>query len=120
MKEYIDEVPDWSETPLKKNKRIKVLLEARQDAAATISQAEKVKGEASVELLTILTSAGVEKARVNNFTISVVTVERVSLQEGQLKKMLLEGGMSLARIEKLWKECSTSAKSSYVKVSEKK
>ena len=120
MREYVDEIPNWEDTPLKKNRKIKALLVARQQAVAVIAGAEEKKKEYSTELLTILSSAGVEKARVDNFAVSVVTTERTSLNEGMLKKALLEGGMKLSKIESLWEACSSSSKSSYIKVTEKR
>ena len=120
MKEYEDEIPNYEDTPLKKNRKLKILVDQRQQAAGVIADAEVTKKECSTEILTILTSAGVEKCRVGACAVSVVTTERTTINEGMLKKALLEGGMSLQKIEKLWLQCSTSSKSSYVKVTERK
>lgn len=130
MRQFEDEIPSIEETPLKKNREIKALVIARQSAVDTIAAAEEKKKACSDKLLTILSSAGVEKVRIDNFTTSIVTTERETLQQGQLKKALLEhkltkdelksGGLSLSTIERLWEECSSKSSSSYVKVTERK
>lgn len=130
MRQFDDEIPDWEDTPLKKNRKIKILLTARQEAVDVISAAEEKKKACSDELLTILSSAGVEKVRIDQFTTSIITTERETLQQGQLKKALLEhkltkdelksGGLSLSTIERLWEACVAKSSSSYVKVMERK
>lgn len=130
MRNFEDEIPDWENTPLKKNRQIKALVIARQEAANQIAELETTKKDCSDKLLTILSSAGVEKARVDQFAVSVVTTERETLSQGELKKALLEhkftkdelkaGGLSLQTIEKLWEKCSSKSSSSYVKVTERK
>lgn len=122
MKQFENEVeiPDWTSTPLKKNKRIKALVEARQEAAAVITEKEKEKRELSAEIQTSMAAAGLDRVRIDDYAVTVVTTERTALNEGVLKKELLEGGMSLSAIEKLWKKCSTVARTSYVKVTERR
>jgi hypothetical protein len=124
------DIPDWEETPLKKNKQIKPLVMARRDAAEREKEYAGVKKDCSDKLFAILTSAGIDRVRVEGAPVSIVTTERNTLQEGELKKGFLEhrltkeelksGGLSLTTIEKLWERCSKKSSSSYIKVMEPK
>jgi hypothetical protein len=125
-----DEIPDWEDTPLKKSKTFKTLVIARQQAAAQEKEAATAKKDYSDKLFAILQGAGVERVRVDGAPVSIVTTERNSLQEGELKKALLEhrltkaeiksGGLSLDTIQSLWEKCVRKSTSSYVKVTEPK
>lgn len=113
-------IPDWTETPLKKNKKIKALVVERQRLTEVEKEVTEAKKAISTELLSILMTSMVDKARIDDFTIGIVTTERTSLNEGLLKQALVEGGMPISTVEKLWKKCSSTSKSSYVKVTERK
>lgn len=113
-------VPDWTETPLKKNKKIQALVTERQRLTDVEKEVTDAKKAISTELLSILTTAQVDKARIDDFTIGIVTTERTSLNEGLLKQALVEGGMQISAVEKLWKKCCSTSKSSYIKVTERK
>jgi hypothetical protein len=127
---FDNDIPDWEETPLRKNKNFAALVTARQQAAGEEKAAAEVKKECSDKIFAILQGAGVERVRVDGAPVSIVTTERNSLQEGELKKALLEhrltkaeiksGGLSLDTIQSLWEKCVRKSTSSYVKVTEPK
>ena len=79
MKNFEDEIPNWEDTPLKKNRQIKALVVARQEAAGRIAEAEGTKRKCSDHIFAILTRAGVAKTRIDEFAVSIVTTERRSL-----------------------------------------
>lgn len=115
---YRDEpdAPDWTETPLKKKPQLLELVLSRQDAAEAAAKAEEKKKECSAKILSILSSSNVERVTVDDYLVSIVTANRKSLDEGALKQGLVEAGVPIRTIEKLWETCTKTSSSSYVKV----
>lgn len=116
MKAFEDEIPDWTETGLRKNKVVRKLVLQRQSISDQIKDLEVGKKEVSAQLFTIMSDADVQKAKFDDYTVSVVTQERESLNQGLLQKKLAEEGMDPKLIMKLWKECSTKSTTTFVNV----
>ncbi len=111
-------VPDWSETPLRKKKGLKDIAIKRGELSVQKKEIEAEIGKLNNALYAALQSADVRAVRADQFTVSLVTREATSkLDEGELKRLLVEDGMSIEKVQKYWKTASILGKpSSYVMV----
>lgn len=109
-------IPDFEDTPLKKNKKFKALVIARQAEDEAIKAREVKKKEYSDQIFDILVKAEVDKCRVEQFTVNLSTSRRESVDHGILREQMLDAGLKLAAIEKMFKEATKITESSYVTV----
>lgn len=112
-----DFVPDWKDTPLKKDKKFAALVRMRKEAAASIKEAEGVKKATSAEMLTRMVEAGVDKVRFDDAAITITTTTRSTFDQGKAKAMLVEKyKMKLEQVNALWEACSDTTSTSFISV----
>lgn len=109
-------IPNFEDTPLKKHKKFKALVLGRQHEDEIIKEHEAKKKEYSDALFDIMSKADVEKARCEQFTVNLSTSRRESVDHGQLRQEMLDAGLSLDRIEKMFKKATRISESSYVTI----
>ena len=110
-------VPDWKDTPLKKDKKFAALVRMRKEAADAIKAQEEVKKATSTEILTRMSEAGIDKVRFENTSISITTSTRQTFDQGKAKALLVEKyKLSLAQVNALWEACSVESSTSFISV----
>lgn len=110
-------VPDWKDTPLKKVKKFSALVKLRSEAATAIKAAEETKKATSLEMMNLMSEAGVEKVRFDDQSISITTTTRSTFDQGKAKALLVEKyKLRLEQVEALWEACLTTSSSSFISV----
>ena len=112
-------MPDWKETPLRKNKNIRDLVLRRGTLSNEIKERSSEVKELNLKLFTALMTAKVTRAKVEDFTVLIVEKEdQYKLDEGEFTRLLVEeAGIGIEVLMKLKKKASKIGKgTSYVMV----
>lgn len=113
MKE-IEPVPDWSETPLRKNKELRALVTQRGSISANMKAEKAELGKLNLAIFSAFTSAKVDKARVDAYGVTIVTPEETEkTDEGLFIRFLVEdAGVSIEKVMKAKKKATKKVKRS--------
>ena len=105
--------PDWKSTALKSEKKLPKLLEKRAELSAQMKEINLALTALNTKLYSAFLAAGVDRARCGDYSVSMVTTNpKPKLDEGVLKRLLVEEGMEIDVVMKLWEKASTPGKSS--------
>ena len=116
MPEPTPYIPDWKETPLKRNPKIPLLVKQRASLAAKIKELEAQRKEIGENLQALLVKYEVDAVAIEGYTpLRIVTQNRSKVDEGKVKFTLINKyKVPPAGLAAAWEEATFITTSSFI------
>lgn len=109
-------IPDWSDTPLKRNTKIPLMVKQRAALAAKIKELEEERRTLGENLQALLVKNEIDVVAIEGFTpLRITTTRRAKVDDSKVKRALVEDfKVPPAKLAKLWEESTTYTTSSFI------